>query len=228
MLTKMNMRKLIWVALGGFIAIVLVVIGISARFTLSHITANPYGFIEDFFSQWSPVLAAAGTVLLAISIFSFIYENRRREEREQRQAIHSLHDEILWNLSNIITLRFHINERSRYIREHNMTPPAPTPFELLETRVFDDMRSQGQLHLLEDIRMKIVPCYKLIRDYNLDREFKPNHPDMLATLHEWLEKGIKDLEAKFEFLPHYIKEKSESQEGKAADSMVDSTNHKHH
>ena len=88
-----------------------------------------------------------------------------------------------------------------------MIPSDPTPFELLETRVFDDMRSQGLLHLLEDMRMEIVPCYKLIRDYNLDREFKPNHPDMLATLHEWLEKRIKDLEAKFGFLPHYIKEK---------------------
>lgn len=219
----MNVRRLLWVALGFFLAIVLVAIGISARFTLSNITANPCGFIEDFFSQWSPALAAAGTFILAISIFSFVYENRRREEREQKQAIHSLHDEILWNLNNIIFLRFQISERLKHIREIKVLPSNPMPFELLETRVFDDLRSRGQLHLLEEIRMEIIPCYKLIRDYNLDKFFKPNHPELLGTLHEWLEKRIKDLEAKFKFLPRYIKVKGEVSEDSDSKSQQ---NHK--
>jgi ABC-type multidrug transport system fused ATPase/permease subunit len=203
-----------WIAIVVFIAIVAFTIAFSAKFNLSNITSEPHSFFERFFSQWSLALSAAGTIILAISAFSFIYESRRREDREERKAIHALHDEVFWNLNNIITLRFQISEYLKYLQEHNVTPSNQTPFELLETRVFDDMRSQGQLHLLEDIRMEIVPCYKLIRDYNLDREFKPNHLELLKTLHEWLEKGIKDLEAKFKFLPHYMKEKSGKQETK--------------
>lgn len=210
----MNIKKVVWVAVVTFIIVVAFTIAFSARFNLSSITNEPYSFFEKFFNQWSPALGAAGTLILAISVFSFIYENRHREEREDRKAIHALHDEIFWNLNNIITLRFQISEWFKYVEEHNVIPYAPTPFELLETRVFDDMRSQGQLHLLENIRMEVVPCYKLIRDYNLDREFKPNHVELLKTLYEWLEKGIKDLEAKFKFLPHYIKEKNGKQEAK--------------
>jgi len=203
----MNIRKVIWVAIGTFLFIVALAIGFSARFSISNVTRDPYVFIENFFNQWSPALGAAGTVILAISVFYFVYENRRIEERERKQAIHSLHDEIFWNLNNIITLRFQISERLKYIMEHNVAPSDPPSFELLETRVFDDMRSRGQLHLLEEIRMDIIPCYKLIRDYNLDKCFKPNHPELLATLHDWLDRGIRDIESKFAFLPRYIKEK---------------------
>lgn len=172
----MNIKKYIFIAIGAFVAIVALAIGVSARFNVSNITADPYAFIEKFFNQWSLALSAAGTVILALSVFSFIYENRRREQKEKQQAIHALHDEIHWNLIHIIMLRFRISERLRYIEEHCVMPTEPeAPFELLDTRVFDDMRSRGQLHWLEDIRMNIIFCYEIIGDYNMDRRFEPYH-----------------------------------------------------
>jgi hypothetical protein len=147
-------------------------------------------------------------------VFSFIYENRRREQREKQQAIHALHDEIHWNLTHIITLRFRISEWLRYTEEHHVVPTETEAlFELIDSRVFDDMRSRGQLCWLEDIRMDVISCYKVIRDYNMDRCFKPYHLEMLTKLHEWLDKAIKDLEAKFSFLPHYVKAENKAQEG---------------
>lgn len=212
----MNIKNYIFIAIGAFVVIVALAIGVSARFNVSNITADPYAFIENFFNQWSLALSGAGTVILALSVFSFIYENRRREQREKEQAIHAIHDEIHWNLTHVITLRFRISERLRYIEEHHVVPTEPeAPFELVDTRVFDDMRSRGQLYWLEDIRMDVISCYKVIRDYNMDRCFKTYHLEMLAKLHEWLDKAIRDLEAKFNFLPHYVKDKNRVQEGEA-------------
>lgn len=209
MITSMNINKIAFIAIGTFVVIVILAIGISARFVLSNITADPYAFIEEFFNQWSLALSAVGTIILALSVFSFVYENRRREESEKKQAIHALHDEIHWNLTHIITLRFRISERLRYMEEHRRAPSEPPPFELIDTPVFDYMRSRGQLHWLEDIRMDVISSYKLLRDYNMDRRFKPNHLELLATLHDWFDKAIRDLEVKFRFLPHYLKDKGE-------------------
>lgn len=208
----MSIKKVVIIAVAAFVVIVVLAIGLSARFSLSNIVDDPYAFIEKFFSQWSLALSAAGTIILALSVFSFIYENRRREERENRQAIHALHDEILWNLNNVVMLRFRISEYIRYINEHNTTPSVPGPFELLETRVFDDMRSRGQLYLLEDLRMHILPGYKLIRDYNMDNHYKLHHLELLKNIHEGFERNIRALEAKFDFLPRYIKDR-EDEEG---------------
>jgi hypothetical protein len=207
----MNIKKYLYIGIGVFLVIVFLAAGTTAEFKLSNVTSDVYGYIEKFFSQWSLALGAAGTVILAISVFLFIYENRRREEREKQQAIHALHDEIHWNLRPIITLRFDISEMLRYIEEHHVAPSELAPFQSLETRVFDEMRSRGQLHLLEDLRMDVVFCYGLIDMYNRDEGFKPKHLDILTTLHERLDKVIRDLEAKYKFLPRYVKyEDSES------------------
>jgi len=214
----MNITKLMLGAIIAFVVMVTLAIGISARFSVSNIVSEPYFFVEQFFNQWSPALSAFGTIILAISVFSFIYVSQRHEEREEKQAIHALHDEILWNLNNIITLRFQISEWQKHIQEkHTITPG---PFELLDTRVFDDLKSRGQLHLLEDIRMDTIFCYKLIRDYNMDTEFQRNHLKLLSILNDCLDQVIKNLERKFKFLPHYIKEKSENQEYKTEDTGV--------
>lgn len=211
----MNVKNYAVIAIVAFAVIVGLAVGVTARFSLSNITADPYTFIEDFFSQWSLALSAAGTVILALSVFSIIYENRRREQREKQQAIHALHDEIHWNMTHIITLRFGISEWLRYMKKHPMVPNQhESPFELIDTRVFDDMRSRGQLYWLEDIRMDVISCYATIRDYNMDRCFKLYHLEILAKLHEWLGKAIRDLEAKFDFLPHYVKDKNKAQQEK--------------
>jgi len=205
----MNIKKYLYIGIGVFLVVVFLAAGTTAEFKLSNITSDVYSYIEKFFSQWSLALGAAGTIILALSVFFFIYENRRREEREKEQAIHALHDEIHWNLTHIIALRFKISEMLKYIDERGTVPPE-APFELIETRVFDDMRSRGQLNWLEDKRMDVIFCYSLISDYNMDRRFMSYHLELLATLNKRLDKAIRDLEAKFTFLPHYVRERSET------------------
>jgi len=207
----MNIKKILYIGACIFLLIVLGAIYVTMQLNPSLITSNPYQFIERFFSQWSLALSAAGTIILALSLFFNIYENRRREELQNRQAIHALHNEIHWNLRPIITLRFDISEMLRYVDEHHVMPSEPAPFQLLETRVFDEMRSKGQLHLLESLRMDVVFCYGLIDMYNRDGCFKPKHLEILTMLYERLDKVIRSLEAKFKFLPRYVKyEDSES------------------
>ena len=178
-----------------------------------HINMSPNGVdnnladkIYDFLGDWALILGAAGTIIFAISVFLFIYENRRREEREKEQAIHALHNEIHWNLRPIITVRYGISEWLNRVTEDRTTSSKPEAlYQPIETRVFDDMRSQGQLHWLEELRMDVVFCYGLIDTYNLDKSFKHKHLELLTTLHDRLDKTIRALEAKFEFLPRYVK-----------------------
>ena len=48
-----GMKKYVFVGIGTFFAIVLLAVCISARFSLTNITADPYKFIEGFFDRWS-------------------------------------------------------------------------------------------------------------------------------------------------------------------------------
>jgi len=207
----MGIKKYLLIALGVFLAIVVLAVCISARFNFLSIIDEPYAFVEKFFNQWSLALSAAGTVILALSVFSFVYENRRREEREKQQAIQALHDEIHWNLTRIIKLRFELSERLRHLETYEKVPEVlKAPYELINVRVFEDMRIRGQLHWLEEIRMDVIFCYLLIHDYNRDACFKPYHLELLAELYKRYDTVIRGCEAKFKFLPHYIKEKYES------------------
>lgn len=208
----MNIKRVAFIVGSVFLAIVALAVCVSARFSLSNITSDPYTFISSFFNQWSLALSATGTIILAISVFAFIYENRRREEREEQQVIHALHNEIHWNLRPIITLRYDISEWSKRVKESNLiSTETEGLYKRIETRVFDDMRSRGQLHWLEELRMDVVFCYSLIDTYNLDIQFKPEHLELLTKLHERLDKTIRALEAKFKFLPRYVRyEDSES------------------
>ncbi|MDD5500740.1 MAG: hypothetical protein PHH57_03525 [Candidatus Omnitrophica bacterium] len=201
----MSVKRLAIIVCVVFLVIVALAVCVSARFSLSNITSDPYVFISAFFNQWSLALSAAGTIILAVSVFTFIYENRRGEEREKQQVIHALHNEIHWNLRPIITLRFDISEYSKRVKESDLIPTETEGlYRHIETRVFDNMRSQGQLHLLEEVRMDVVYCYSLIDIYNWDRRFKFEHLKILTELHERLDKTIRELESKFKFLPKYV------------------------
>lgn len=204
----MNIKRVVIIACSVFLVLVALAVCISARFSLSNITSDPYAFISSFFNQWSLALSATGTIILAISVFASIYENRRREEQEKQQVIHALHNEIHWNLRPIITLRFNISEWSKRSNSIFIETIATEPEGLygqLETRVFDDMRSRGQLHWLEELRMDVIFCYSLIDIYNQDRHFKPKHLELLTNLYGCLDKAIRALEAKFKFLPRYVR-----------------------
>jgi hypothetical protein len=205
----MNIKKYVFVAIGAFFLIVLLTVGVSARFSLSNIVANPYQFIEDFFEQWSPALSAAGTIIVAALALLSLHESRRSQERERERAIHALHDEIHSNLTDIITLRYQISDRITKVEKLPLESfPSDLdyhmPFHPIDTAVFDSMRNAGQLHWLGHIRMDIVTCYKAIQTYNRDAGFKPHHLDLLATLYEVLRKALSDIETNFKFLPRYL------------------------
>ena len=93
----MNIKKLSLIGGGLLLAIVALAVCISAKFSLSNITSNPYAFITSFFSQWSPALSAAGTLIVAFIAYLAIHENRRRQEQEERQYIRAVYDEIFSN-----------------------------------------------------------------------------------------------------------------------------------
>lgn len=208
----MNIKKYLSIAIGAFLVIVILTIGISAKFSLLNITANPYQFIEDFFNQWSPALGAASTVILAVLVLWTMYDNRRSQEREKERAIHALHDEIHSNLIDIIRLRFRISEKVKQETDTGLIFTQDQPFQVIDTAVFDSMKNGGQLHWLRDIRMHVIFCYKLIKQYNQDAAFKPYHLELLATAYEGLGKATRDLEKNFNFLPHYLKETGETQQ----------------
>lgn len=227
-IANMNIKKYLYIGIGVFLLIIFLAAGITAEFKLSNITSDVYSYIEKFFSQWSLALGAAGTVILALSVFFFIYENRRHEEREKEQAIHALHDEIHSNLTDIVRLRFQISQKFRKDDKIMVRLADDQPFQLIDTDVFDGMKNTGQLHWLEDIRMHTITCYKLVKLYNQDSGFKPHHLELLANIQECLDKAIRDLEAKFKFLPHYVREKSETQEAETGNDVKDLRGQEHH
>ena len=135
----MNIKRVVIIACSVFLVIVALAVCVSARFSLSNITSDPYAFILNFFDQWSLALSAAGTIILAISVFAFSYENRRREKREKQQVIHALHNEIHWNLRPIITLRFNISawsKRSSSIFIETIATEPEGLYKPIETSLF--------------------------------------------------------------------------------------------
>jgi len=214
-----GMKKYVFVGIGIFFVIVLLAVCISARFSLTNITADPYKFIEGFFDRWSPALAAAGTIIVAVLAGLSFYESRRSEERDREQAIHALHDEIHSNLTDIIGLRFRISEQLRVMDEHRVVDPESMPFQLVDTAVFDSMKNHGQLHWLQEMRMNVIFCYKVIQGYNQAGVFKPHHLDILATINDCMKEAIRALEAKFKFLPRYVRE---AERGSKSEEVGDS------
>lgn len=201
------MKKYLLVATSVFIAIVVLAIGFNTEFNLSNITSDPYGFIEGFFNQWSPALSAAGAFIAAVLAVWAILDSRRVRERDREQVIHALHDEIHSNLTDIIRLRFQVSEKVRKAEKSGVIDTGDVPFQIIDTAVFDSMKNNGQLHLLENIRMSVITYYKLVKLYNNDGGFQPHHLELLLNMHEGFDRVIRDLEAKFTFLPHYVKER---------------------
>jgi len=158
---------------------------------------------------WHVIFAALG---IGATLLGVLIQSKMQTKRERERAIHALHDEIHSNLTDILGLRFQISQKLKQESDIGLISTQDQPFQLIDTAVFDSMKNGGQLHWLRDIRMHVIFCYKLIKQYNQDAAFKPYQLELLTTAYEGLKKAIRDLEKNFNFLPHYLKETGEMQQ----------------
>jgi hypothetical protein len=196
---------------------------ISTKFNISNITADPYGFIDSYLRLWTPALSATGTLFIAVLAIIILYQIRRSQEREKEYAIRALHDEISINLSNIFPLRFRIEHSleglSDPVDDNLSMDERHALFERIDSEVFENLKNSGQLHYISDMRMEILSCYKLIREYNRDQYFKLNHPKLLAKIQKQLESALRNLEDNYTYLPPHKKRKSKKAKSNSEDSL---------
>jgi hypothetical protein len=62
-----------------FLSLAFLTLAVSARFQPANVLADPYGFTERFFSQWSPALEAFGALIAAALALAAISESRRSQ-----------------------------------------------------------------------------------------------------------------------------------------------------
>jgi uncharacterized membrane protein len=65
----MNTKKYIYLIVIVLVVLLSLAIAVTAEFSLSKITSDPYGFIMRFFEMWVPAIGALGTIFVAIVIF---------------------------------------------------------------------------------------------------------------------------------------------------------------
>jgi len=134
-----------------------------------------------------------------------------------------LHDEISINLSNIFPLRFRIEHSlegfSDPVDDKLSMDERNALFEHIDSEVFENLKNSGQLHFISDMRMEILSCYKLIREYNRDQYFKLNHPKLLAKIQKQLESALRNLEDNYTYLPPHKKSKSKKAKSNNGDSL---------
>ena len=218
----MSIRKYFYTIVAVLLFLFTLSVLISAKFNISYIIVDPYDFINSYLRLWTPALSAAGTLFIAILAIIILYQIRRSQEREKEYAIRALHDEISINLSNIFPLRFRI-EHSHAGHSDPLDDELPIEerkalFELIDSEVFENLKNSGQLHLIGDMRMEIISCYKLIKDYNRDQYFKLNHPKVLAKIQKQLESAQRNLEDNYTYLPPHKKSKSKKVKSNDGDS----------
>jgi hypothetical protein len=209
---RVNIRKYFYTIVAVLLFILALSVFISAKFNISNIITNPYDFIDGYLRLWAPALSAVGTLFIAILAIIILYQVRRSQEREKEYAIRALHDEVSINLSNILPLRFRIEQSleglSDPVDEKLSMEDRKALFEYIDSEVFENLKNSGQLHFIRDLRMEIISCYKFIREYNRDQYFKFNHPKLLAKIQKQLESVLKNLEANYSFLPANKESKS--------------------
>jgi uncharacterized membrane protein len=207
----MNVKKYLYIAIGILVVLLILAIVVSAEFSLTQITSDPYGFIVSFLELWAPAVGAIGTVIVAIVIFLVLNYIRRNQEREKEQSIYALHDEIDINLSIIMPLRHRIEKTlepySTEIRLGLTPQDRQLLFENLDTTVFDNMKNAGNLRWLDSIRIGIISCYTIIKRYNRDQSFQESHPALLGEIQTQLQLLQRELEDTFPFLPQYTRDK---------------------
>jgi hypothetical protein len=220
----MRIQKYFFITTIILVLLLSLAIALSAEFSLTKITSDPYGFLVDFLGLWAPAVGAIGTVIVAIVIILVLYYIRQSQEREKEQSIHALHDEIDINLSIIMPLRHRIEETlepySTEIRFGLSEQDRRLLFESMDTAVFDNMKNIGNLRWLGSMRMDIISCYTLIKRYNSARSFQENHPSLLGQIHKQLQHAQINLEKTFSFLPHYTRDKKNRMKYKVEEELV--------
>ncbi len=105
---NMSIKKLALIGGVVFLAIVVLALCISAKFSLTNIIKDPYVFISSFFSQWSPALSALGVIIASILALIAIYEGRRSQRIDLLDQ--QLSKVEMWASDNVEIL-----ENARYI-----------------------------------------------------------------------------------------------------------------
>jgi len=207
----MNVKKYYYIVIIVLILLFSLAIALSAEFSLTNITSDPYGFTVKFLELWAPALGAIGTIIVAIVIILVLNYIRRSQEREKEQSIYALHDEININLSIIKPLRHRIETTlepySTEARLGLLEQDRQSLFEIIDTTVFDNIKNGGNLRWLNSTRTNIISCYTLIKRYNRDQYFLESHPSLLNKIYKQLQNVQKSLEETFHFLPNYNKDK---------------------
>ncbi len=220
----MKVQKYFYIIIIVLILLLSLAIALSAEFSLTKITADPYGFIVQFLELWAPAVGAIGTVFIAIVIILVLNYIRRSQEREKEQSIYALHDEIDINLSIIMPLRHRIEETlepySTEIRLGLSEQDRYLLFEKMDTTVFDNMKNAGNLRWLDSMRMEIISCYTLIKRYNSAQSFQESHPQLLGQIHKKLQYTQRSLEKTFHFLPRYRRDKNHGVKYKIEDDLI--------
>jgi len=220
----MNIKKYLYITISVLVLLLLLAIALSAEFSLTKITSDPYGFIVKFLELWAPAVGAIGTLIVAIVIIVVLNYIRRSQEREKEQSIYALHDEIDINLSVVMPLRHRIEKTlepySTEIRLGLSAQDRQLLFENIDTTVFDNMKNAGNLRWLDSMRMEIISCYTLIKRYNSDQSFQESHPPLLSKIHTQLQHAQRNLEESFNFLPHYTREKKNRVKYRVEEDLV--------
>jgi hypothetical protein len=206
-----RVNKYYYTIITVFVLLLLLAVALSAEFSFSKITSDPYQFVVTFLELWAPAVGAIGTIVVAIVIILVLNYIRLNQEREKEQSIYALHDEIDINLSVIVPLRHRIDETikpySTEIRLGLTPEDRHMLFERIDTTVFDNMKNAGNLRWLDTMRIEIISCYTLIKRYNSDQSFHEGHPPLLNQMQKQLQHTQRNLEKTFRFLPHYTREK---------------------
>ena len=223
----MRVQKYYYIIIIVFALLLSFAVALSAEFSITKITSDPYGFIVKFLELWAPAVGAIGTVIVAIVIILVLNYIRRSQEREKEQSIFALHDEIDINISIIMPLRHRIDETikpySTEIRLGLSPEDRQLLFEKMDTTVFDNMKNAGNLRWLDSMRVEIISCYTLIKRYNSDQSFQESHPPLLSQIHKQLQLAQRDLEKAFHFLPQYTREKKSRVKYKIEEDVVVTT-----
>jgi len=201
-------KLLLLAGIGIFVIIVLLAIGITAKFSFQNIKTDPYDFISRFFSQWSPALSAAGTLIAATlagtSIYWSVMEARHSREKEDKELVRSLWNEVLWN-SDEVALKIEVLgnlENEATANQKDITNLQRYLAKPLETRAFESLRNSARLRLLGEAQERTYSLYRLITWYNRVVILSGYSP---MTMLKEIDECLKELRERLKSEPEYLR-----------------------